>query len=326
MSGVTHFNASSNVLIGPLTTTFSPPTGCLSTITSPYGSPNLYLAKTGEIIDPNCYPTDYTTDDIYSPGFCPSGWSSACTPLDTDGSPYFTFSATSVSVYQCCPTGFSCAIWANYLNYYFCTSNIPTTSIPLWIVGISSGVSIQTLVTTIPHPSWKANTITSSASSGSAVQTITTSSSPKVYAKPIFVAYQSTDTQVVYHYSPSLRPTSVSATSDASTNSGLSTGAKIAIGVVVPLVVIFSALLVGFFILRHRRRRKLQMQNTAPIQTTQPMLPLDFEMNPPSEQKRDKKPVSEMPDSSRTELPSPQQIPPVELPTSLPVSKSSILH
>jgi hypothetical protein len=112
--------------LGPLTTYWTPPSTCLSTITfcsDPNGQ--LWLGQTGNLVDPRCYPTNFATDDVYSPGVCPSGemfplpirsdlmevgWTSACTPAAGISSPIFP---TTVSAIQCCPSyviAFSCGL------------------------------------------------------------------------------------------------------------------------------------------------------------------------------------------------------------------------
>jgi hypothetical protein len=65
-------------ILGPLTTVFTPPSGCLSTVTySPAsvssGTAELYLGASGNAVDLECYPPAFQTDCVYSPGVCPSG-------------------------------------------------------------------------------------------------------------------------------------------------------------------------------------------------------------------------------------------------------------
>ena len=73
--------------IGPLTTVFTPPPGCLATATynengiwapsySKSLSPVVLYGATGQAPDLVCYPPKYTLNYVYSPGICPSGTSS----------------------------------------------------------------------------------------------------------------------------------------------------------------------------------------------------------------------------------------------------------
>ncbi len=93
-----------------------------------------------------------------------------------------------------------------------------------------------------------------------------------VKAKPVFVAYQSTDSEILQLLTPNLRspsstsassttPTSASPTSTVTTGStihgGLSQGSKVAIGVVIPVVVL--AIIVATLLYCIRRRRKSRM-------------------------------------------------------------------
>src|ERR1700735_992507 len=94
----------------PLTTTFTPPSSCLGTnniwniIYSPsfdyfvQGPPSTYRS--------DCLPSGYKVPSsgdsdftFYSPGICPSGYTSACPSTKT-------FGPSTVTVQICCPPGF----------------------------------------------------------------------------------------------------------------------------------------------------------------------------------------------------------------------------
>ncbi|KAH7135801.1 hypothetical protein B0J11DRAFT_565083 [Dendryphion nanum] len=92
--------------LGPLTTTYKPAPGCL---TSAYGSiwtdgstthkwHSLGLPTTSQ-----CYPPKFSgiAEAYYSPGICPSGWTSAC------GSTEEVESMTETRA-VCCPSGYLC--------------------------------------------------------------------------------------------------------------------------------------------------------------------------------------------------------------------------
>ncbi|XXG97492.1 hypothetical protein Hte_003796 [Hypoxylon texense] len=98
--------------LGPLTTTFTPASGCNSVIsgivftqtlddgnTTTHKYHSLGLSATSE-----CYPPAFEVNSnaYYSPGICPSGWRSACGTLEAIGG-----SVTETRV-TCCPTGYRC--------------------------------------------------------------------------------------------------------------------------------------------------------------------------------------------------------------------------
>jgi hypothetical protein len=59
--------------LGPLTTYWTPPTTCLSTITSVNDwDGSLWMGMTGNVVDLDCYPSNFATDAVYSPAVCPS--------------------------------------------------------------------------------------------------------------------------------------------------------------------------------------------------------------------------------------------------------------
>lgn len=94
--------------LGPLTTTFTPASGCNSVIsgivftqtldggnTTTHKYHSLGLSATSE-----CYPPGFEVNSnaYYSPGICPSGWQSACGRQEAIGG-----SITETRV-TCCPT------------------------------------------------------------------------------------------------------------------------------------------------------------------------------------------------------------------------------
>jgi len=220
--------------LGPLTTLFTPASGCLETVTSVTPIADsidgpLWVGAIANTIDPKCYPPSYRTDYVFSPGICPSGWTSACSPQAGGQSQVFPPSVTAA---QCCPSGFSCLTVNNTHDYAYCVSMPPNSAISVW--AIATGGASST-VTNLP--------------------TIAT-----IRAKPIFVAYQTTDT-LIANTTPSLSPSPTSSTSVASTktpsgSSGLSQSAKIAIGVAVPVVTIFAAFVLGILVILYRHSNR----------------------------------------------------------------------
>ncbi|KAL8712580.1 MAG: hypothetical protein Q9220_003111 [cf. Caloplaca sp. 1 TL-2023] len=64
----------------PLTTIFTPPTSCISTVT--YDGTSFWQGGLLQTGDQNCYPPRFLDiyGSLYSPGICPSGWTSVANP------------------------------------------------------------------------------------------------------------------------------------------------------------------------------------------------------------------------------------------------------
>lgn len=90
-------------VVGPLTTTFQAPSSC----TTP--APQLYQIRSGDSSsyvegplftkDSDCFPKGYdpAPTNYYSPGWCPAGYTTACSSLAS------VSTATETAVI-CCPT------------------------------------------------------------------------------------------------------------------------------------------------------------------------------------------------------------------------------
>ncbi|KAI1802319.1 hypothetical protein F4811DRAFT_529877 [Daldinia bambusicola] len=96
--------------LGPLTTTFTPASGCNSilsgivyTQTLPDGNTSTHKYHSlGPSATSECYPPGFEPESAYySPGICPSGWWSACGTLDAIA----TVTETRAT---CCPLGYVC--------------------------------------------------------------------------------------------------------------------------------------------------------------------------------------------------------------------------
>jgi hypothetical protein len=106
-----------NPLIGPLTTTFTPPASCIisEAITTGNGNSTLFLSQSlfnngpsgAPSIHRECFPEKYPHDEsfYYSPGICPSGW-----VLNTSPGVQQLFATPSLSgetIGICCPTRYT---------------------------------------------------------------------------------------------------------------------------------------------------------------------------------------------------------------------------
>ncbi|KAI8960891.1 hypothetical protein F5Y11DRAFT_328420 [Daldinia sp. FL1419] len=96
--------------LGPLTTTFTPASGCNSVLSGIVYTQTLQDGNTsthkyhslGPSATSECYPPGFEpVSGFYSPGICPSGWYSACGTLDAIA----TLTETRAT---CCPLGYVC--------------------------------------------------------------------------------------------------------------------------------------------------------------------------------------------------------------------------
>ena len=103
-------------VVGPLTTTFRAPSSCTTT------TPQLYQVRSGTessyvegplfTAGSNCFPSAYdpAPTNYYSPGWCPYGYTPAC-------SSFASVSTATETAVICCPTyvetawEFACNMW-----------------------------------------------------------------------------------------------------------------------------------------------------------------------------------------------------------------------
>ncbi|KAN0104895.1 hypothetical protein V8E51_010640 [Hyaloscypha variabilis] len=234
--------------VGSLTTTFTPPTSCLTSFSTTEWS----TVATGVgfffagpfLTTSGCMPPNFqfTSTAYYSPGVCPDGYTSACTSLSSIGT-------VSETIVTCCPTSYACNSAPDLAAYpwqytFGCQSLITAEDIFTSVVVVSGSVTL---------------------SSGPM-----TDDAGAVNALSVQVRYQATDFQSSTS-TPTPTPTPTSPTTSASTSStggassggshGISTGAAAGIGVGSAAVVI---LLAGAFIFVYtlgRRRRLAESQN-----------------------------------------------------------------
>ncbi|KAK4127228.1 hypothetical protein N657DRAFT_653516 [Parathielavia appendiculata] len=235
----------------PLTTTFTRPSSDCGALYSPR-SPPLYVIDN----EPSCLPAGFSTSNsafFYSPGIaCPSGYWTAC--HDTTG-------VSTITTVTCCPTygdiSLSCVpdplslseVWETL----FCT----------WIAPQSTG----TVVTVTKSVDGRTSTVT---------EPVTWPGGINAYG--VRMVHQSTDRKTpsttatsASNDSPKTLSTSTTSasldpsSSNSSTpgNTDFPTGAKAAIGVVVPLVVL-GALLAALLFWRRKRKQQQQGQPLSP--------------------------------------------------------------
>ncbi|KAK8106928.1 uncharacterized protein PG998_008941 [Apiospora kogelbergensis] len=251
--------SATTINIGSLTTTFTPAaTNCLSFYQA-WSNNNTWLQYgTAGSANPQCFPSGYTATDgpYYSPGICPAGYRYACSAGIDE----------SATIATCCPSGYVCqSRSADDLNA--CSSKFPSDtylSLAIWST-IPEQETVLVGSTTFKEgkgwPAWAHGIIIRrsgddptwpGASGASTTQTKGTTTEGN--------SAGSTSAS-----SPGSR-SSVSSTSradvgDGTSNVGLSSGAKIGIGVGASLgCILLGGSVAASFLLLKRRRRSRQSQ------------------------------------------------------------------
>ncbi|KAI1454785.1 hypothetical protein F4805DRAFT_477279 [Annulohypoxylon moriforme] len=202
--------------LGPLTTTFTPAPECTEVISgiifTQTGTDGNTTTHKYHSLGPNntseCYPSAFqATSAFYSPGRCPSGWSSAC------GSVYIASETIATTTATCCPYGYTCKQAADETD---------TWSTLLCSTAIESLVNV-----TVPDDTHQYTKVTQL-------------SHIMVNAAAITVLWQQTDfvtsetslstTPQVVSSSPTIPLPTSSDTSPTDGDTGLSTNAQIGIG------------------------------------------------------------------------------------------------
>ncbi|KAI0181770.1 hypothetical protein GGR52DRAFT_55075 [Hypoxylon sp. FL1284] len=239
--------------LGPLTTTFTPASGCNSVIsgivyTQTLDDGNITTHKyhsLGLSATSKCYPPGFevNSDAYYSPGICPSGWQSACGRQET----ILSYTETRVT---CCPSGYRCID--------------PPQSTETWSTLSCSSAAISSVTVTVPDES-------------NQNYMVTVLDGALIHAAAIEIRWQRSDfapsTQppisstisAVSVTSPAVATSSSSSSSSSSASAAvvqaqstpsLSTGAKAGIGVGAGLLVLIAlAFGVGVWFRRRKRGR-----------------------------------------------------------------------
>lgn len=234
----------------PLTTTFTPPPQCLTQLNYfDNTKDNFFHVDVGP--GTQCIPKgpDVSTHGYFSPGlYCPSGWTKAsgCSSTVNIGSLTETREI-------CCPK-------LDGISQYSGLSMGCNTN-PLTLSWWSTMGCVLTLGAYA-----NGGSMTATASNGSLI-TLPVQSGDGLNAYSVQLAYQASDLTPVTTTSQATTSTqspgstvqtssSSSSTSQTSTSGGLSTTAKIAIGVVIPVIVLALIIGLGWFIMKRRRSRR----------------------------------------------------------------------
>ncbi|KAJ0163433.1 hypothetical protein CTA2_3016 [Colletotrichum tanaceti] len=247
-----------------LTTTFTPPASCTHTGIAhiQVNDVQYYLLQGEPATSTDCYPDGYDPDRtaLYAPGVCPSGYTEACSRLET-------FATVTETIFTCCPTQLvhSCLTSTNerysWQNTLACHSAITTERDGKWTISAVTRVSdgttqiaretgTETFGAVNAHgvqiKVWDGAfpTSTSTSTSTSATQDAGTTTTTQ---DPGPTAAQSEGS------GPSERPGGGGG-DDSGAGTGLSPGAAAGIGIGAGVLVI-SACLFAIWLLRRRRKR-----------------------------------------------------------------------
>ncbi|KAI4859829.1 hypothetical protein F4820DRAFT_139341 [Hypoxylon rubiginosum] len=260
--------------LGPLTTTFTPASGCNSVIsgivftqtldggnTTTHKYHSLGLSATSE-----CYPPGFEVNSnaYYSPGICPSGWQSACGRQEAIGG-----SITETRV-TCCPTGYRCIDAPNPTETWStlsCSSSaisavsvtVPDESNQYYKVTVLNGPVIHAAAVEVR---WQRSDFIAPSTqppSSSSISSTSTTSSPPISSSSAIV------TETTSNSSPeSASPGNTSSENTSPENISLSTGAKVGIGVGAGCLVL-TMLAIGLWWKRKRDRTKKASLNANDI-------------------------------------------------------------
>ncbi|KAJ5606026.1 hypothetical protein N7510_008807 [Penicillium lagena] len=224
----------------PLTTTFTPPRGCLHDLWAAMSGGSTWM-NLGPINTAECLPSGWAPASYFSPGVCPSGY--AIASKSTAGS-----GTATQTIATCCPV-----VSGSTYSLRTTSAQVPalqTNEVCEW--------TLPSYIQTTYNYTWTDGR----GSTSSALGTMGGNGIFNAYG--IEIRWQSTDTgSVPASATVTTTPTSTD-TPYSVTNEGLSTGAKAGIGVGVAVgVILVIALTFGFFLFR-RRQRQTQTLDSSP--------------------------------------------------------------
>ncbi|KAL1842596.1 hypothetical protein VTJ49DRAFT_4776 [Mycothermus thermophilus] len=254
-------DGSTMTVAGPLTTTFGAPSSCSSDAAQIYqvwsGSASSYVAGPFYTRDSDCFPSGYDPEPTkyFSPGWCPQGYTTACSSLATAGR------ETETAVI-CCPAHytFSCpAAGRTDGPSLGCTSTWTDALAVLAVTVVRDGETHTT-------------------------PTLVSETAGGITAYGIQVRFQSTDptptptTQVDDDATSSLPSVSIptdyfipTPTVSPSSSSGVSTPVAIGIGVGSAVAALLLAGAIGlFFFLRWRRKKQSHPESASQSRSDSP--------------------------------------------------------
>ncbi|KAI4114263.1 MAG: hypothetical protein LQ345_004926 [Seirophora villosa] len=265
-----------------LTTIFTPPPSCLSTVT--YDGTSFWQGGLVQTGDQNCYPASFTDifNSFYNPGICPSGWTSVANAKPNNIGPVTLKNGDLVTRAYCCPSvggvqfnldrkmplltmiqGYYHSSTDRGLLGHACASpfDSPLTNVYYTSTKAEGPIPSDPSLLTIDPQSVEANTVYADviqiqwASTDSGILRLmsqtTSSSSSEAQATAAQTAHQ-TAANAAQTASP---PVTATAAAD-----GLSSGAKAGIGIGAAVGAVALALLAYFLWSRRRKQPQRQPQ------------------------------------------------------------------
>ncbi|KAL8959621.1 MAG: hypothetical protein Q9193_003545 [Seirophora villosa] len=264
-----------------LTTIFTPPPSCLSTVT--YDGTSFWQGGLVQTGDQNCYPASFTDifNSYYNPGICPSGWTSVANPNSVG--PVTLDNGVLATKAFCCPSvggvqfnlDRKMPLLMMIQGYYHSSTNrgflrhacaslfgSPLTNVYYTSTKAEGPIPSDPSLLTIDPQSVEANTVYADviqiqwASTDSGILRLmsqtTSSSSSEAQATAAQTAHQ-TAANAAQTASP---PVTATAAAD-----GLSSGAKAGIGIGAAVGAVALALLAYFLWSRRRKQPQPQLQH-----------------------------------------------------------------
>ncbi|KAL2149526.1 hypothetical protein VTH82DRAFT_8177 [Thermothelomyces myriococcoides] len=237
-------------VVGPLTTTFRAPSSCTTTQVYQIWSDSHSRYVAGPLFTPgstDCFPSGYdpAPTNYYSPGWCPSGYTTACSSLASAGR------ETETAVI-CCPTQFQYTCLASAFSNGDSVGCTTTWTDAMGVMGVTVVKDGEVQTTTVVSE-------TSNAITAYGIQVRFKTSDP--------MPTSSDSDAAVFVVSPTQPPTTLSSThpyvsaeplsSSTSSFSGVSTPTAIGIGLGSAAAALLIAGAIGlFFFLRWRRKKR----------------------------------------------------------------------
>ncbi|OCL03070.1 hypothetical protein AOQ84DRAFT_420548 [Glonium stellatum] len=292
-------------ILGNLTTIFTPPASCLTPCIFPQDAGRADVALIGSACSysgnaySNCDPSSFNKAvvdfPIYSPGICPDGFTTACSPLSE-----FSL-ATSITAQVCCPTGFQCQRY-EYTDDYsaHCFSYVPVSSYitPIFLETPASATSPYAYTSATAYP---VNNIATVAYPGITIAWEATDTAVINFLKSSSSISISTSTSVpTTSTSTSTRTSTSTSTSTSGPSSGslggLSASAKVGIGIGASMGITLIAVGVGIYVWRLKRALNTLATEATGDGFEKAELPADEKNNiPPVELSSVSNPIFELP-------------------------------
>ncbi|KAL8948758.1 MAG: hypothetical protein Q9222_005083 [Ikaeria aurantiellina] len=254
-----------------LTTIFTPPTSCISTVT--YDGTSFWQGGLLQTGDQNCFPPRFTDiyNSLYSPGICPSGWTSVGNPNGVG--PITQKDGHLGTRAFCCPSGYyhSSTTEGHLRNACASLFGSPLTNVFSTSTRAEGPIPRNAKLTTIDPQSVDQNTVYADiiaiqwANTNSkilALMSSTTSSS----SAPGQTNPARPGSGIVPNVAAATSTAAVTSTQFSNGGGGLSVGAEAGIGIGAAIGAIALAMF-AYFLWRRRRKSQDSVESNGPMAT-----------------------------------------------------------